>query len=127
MLSLSAAILAAAVLLGAILATLHLRADGASRLPSWFLGPAGAMHGLLGAAGLAVLVLALQGPVRGAATGTASFGTIAAILLATAFAAGLGIALAHLRRARPPGALIGLHALLAISGVVILAAYILLN
>ena len=65
MLLLSFVLLLIAALLGTALAALHLRAGNASP-PRW---PLGALHGLLGAAGLVTLLLALRGPPRGEAMG----------------------------------------------------------
>lgn len=70
-------------------------------------------------------MLALRGPARGVAEGTASFGAIAAILLALAVLIGVAILAAHLRGKRRAGTLIGIHATLAVGGFVILAAYLL--
>ncbi len=118
-------ILGFAVLLGSTLAVLHLRAqaDAASwPVVPW---PVAALHGLLGIGGLLCLVLALRGPPRGLAQGTASFGAIAAALFALAALVGGAILATHLRKRRRAGALIGLHAVLAVSGFVVLAAYLL--
>jgi hypothetical protein len=118
-------ILGLAALLGSALAILHLRAP-AGAAASWPVPwPVAALHGLLGVGGLACLLFALRGPPRGLAQGTASFDAIAATLFALAALAGGGIFAAHLRKRRPAGALIGLHATLAVSGFVILAAYLL--
>ena len=125
MLTVSFIILCFAVLLGAALFVLHLRrpigADAACSPIPW---PVAALHGLLGIGGFACLVLALRGPPRGVDQGTASFGGIAATFFALAALAGGGILLTHLRKKRP-GPLIGVHAALAVSGFVILAAYLL--
>ena len=102
---------------GAVLAALHLRGTPSHRM-------LGAAHGVVGAAGLFALVLALRGPPRGVAMGVASFGAIAAGTLALALLAGLAMPLA-LRRVS--GAAIGVHATIAVSGIVILAAYVLLG
>jgi hypothetical protein len=123
-------ILGFAVLLGSALAVLHLRAQSgaaaSSPIKSWPVPwPVGALHGFLGIGGLVCLVLALRGPPRGIDQGTASFGAIAATLIALAALAGGGILATHLRKKRRAGALIGLHAALAVSGFVILAAYLL--
>jgi len=119
-------ILGFAVLLGSALAVLHLRTQ--PRAASWPVAwPLGALHGLLGIGGLLCLVLALRGPPRGLAQGTASFGAIAATLFALAALAGGAILAAHLRKRRRAGALIGVHAALAVSGFVILAAYLLVG
>jgi hypothetical protein len=77
-----------------------------------------------------MLVVALEGPppdqpVRGAATGTASFGLVAAILLLVAALIGLLGLWLHVRKQRMPGAAIGIHASVAVFGYVILAVYLL--
>lgn len=123
MLPLSFVLLLIATLLGTALAALHLRA-GRADPPRW---PLGALHGVLGTAGLAALLLALRGPPRGEAMGVEPFGRIAAVLLAVALLAGLVVLTARLRYRRVPGLAIGIHATLAVSGVVILAAYTLVR
>jgi hypothetical protein len=115
------AILAVAVLLGSMLAVMHLRTDGAVA-PPWKLA---ALHGVAAVAGLGCLALALRGPLRGLAQGTAAFGMIAAALLVPAVLLGAGFLVARLRQRRLPGLLIGIHATLAVSGFVILTVYIL--
>jgi hypothetical protein len=123
-------ILSFAVLLGSTFAVLHLRAQTGAAA-SWPVvpWPVAALHAFLGIGGLVCLVLALRGPPmgpeRGLAQGTASFGMIAATLFALAALAGGGILATHLRKRRRAGTLIGLHAALAVSGFVILAAYLL--
>jgi hypothetical protein len=111
--------LAVAVLLGSGLALLHGR-DAAA--PPW---PLGALHGLIAIGGLGCLVLALRGPPRGLDQGTGSFGTIACVLIALAALAGLALLAARLRKRRMSATLIGVHATLAISGFVVLLAYVL--
>jgi hypothetical protein len=114
-------LLAAAVVFGALLAVLHFVKAGTG-LPPW---PLAALHALLALGGFGLLLLALQGPPRGAGQGTASFGLIAAALFAMAALLGGGLLAARLRR-RPPGTtLIGIHATLAVAGFVILTAYVL--
>lgn len=108
-----------AVLLGSLLAVLHLRAGAAA--PAW---PLGALHGLLALGGLGGLILALRGPPRGLDQGTGAFGTIAAALIVLAALAGVALLAARLRKRKLPGALIGVHATLAVGGFVILAAYL---
>jgi hypothetical protein len=120
MLLLSLVLLLIAALLGTALAVLHLLA----RPPGW---APGALHGLLGLAGFGVLVLALRGPPRGQALGVAEFGRIAAVLLGVALLAGAVVLATLLRYRRVPGLVIGLHATIAVSGVVILAAYTLVG
>ncbi len=121
MLTAAFVILGLALSLGAVLAVLHLRAPGTGAVPM----PLAALHGLFALAGFGCLLLALRGPPRGLETGTASFGAIAATLIALAALAGGGIFVALRFKPRLAGALIGVHATLAVSGVVILAAYLL--
>lgn len=120
MLMMAFSILAAAVLFGTALAIPYLRGSTAHAAPWWL----AALHGVVGIAGLGCLLLALRGPPRGLDEGTASFGLVAATLLALAVLAGLGVLLMHRGRRRRAATLIGLHATLAISGFVLLAAYL---
>ncbi len=117
MLILSCGILGATVLLGLMLVGLH--ATGRARAALRLVGP---LHGTLGATGLAVLIVALRGPPRGVSIGAGSFGMMAAVLLGLALLAGLLVLARRIRR-RDPMLAIGLHAMLAIFGVVLLAAY----
>lgn len=112
--------LGAAVALGAAAAWPHLRAPAVG-VGRWL---PGAAHGSLAALGFVLLVLALPGASRGAAAGVAAFGPVAAALAGLALLAGLGMLVARLRRKRPPGALVGVHATLGVSGFVILLAYL---
>jgi hypothetical protein len=113
-------ILAAAVLLGSWLAVLYLRTEGGA--PSWTLA---ALHGSLAIAGLGCLALALRGPPRGLDQGMASFGLIAAVLMASAAVLGAGFLATRLRQRQPAGMAVAVHATLAVSGFVILAVYVL--
>ena len=108
------------VLLGAALAIQILRraAHAPSRLLAW-------LHGIAAVVSYGVLLIALMGPPRGAATGTQSFGVTAAVLLLVAAAIGLLSMVLHYRRKRMPGIAIGVHASVAIFGYVILAVYLL--
>jgi hypothetical protein len=78
------------------------------------------VHGTLGAAGLAVLLFALNRGLPRSATGTTGFGPAAALLLGLALAAGLAIAFAAVRQRRPAGLLVAIHASLAVAGFVVL-------
>ncbi len=120
MLNAAFTVLAIAVLLGSVLAVLHLR-EGAAP-PPW---PFGALHGLTAVIGLGMLAFALRGPPRGVEQGVGSFGTIAAVLLALAALIGLMQLAARLRQRRLSGGLIGMHATLAVGGFVILLVYVL--
>jgi hypothetical protein len=120
MLNAAFSILTVAVIVGALLAVLHFAKIGTA-LPPW---PLAALHALPALGGFALLLLALQGPPRGADQGTASFGAISAALFVVAALFGGGL-LAGRLRGRPPGtALIGLHAMVAVTGFVILMAYV---
>jgi hypothetical protein len=108
-------ILTAAVIAGAILASWHLRAtDGAGRPPLF----AAVAHGVAGAMGLFVLVVALQGPPRGVEAGAGSFGTTAAVLFGGSLLTG-----GSLLFLRPKGIVMAIHAGIAISGYVLLLAW----
>ena len=113
-------ILGVVVLLGSVLAVLHLRVNAATT-PSW---PLAALHGLLAIGGLCCLALALGGPPRGLDQGTASFGIIATAMIALAALVGAGLLAARVLKRRIAGIMIGIHATLAVSGFVILAAYV---
>jgi hypothetical protein len=112
-------LLAVAVAIGTFLAV---RRKG--RLPALSVGAA---HGTIGLTGLGVLIYLLPGSHRGEATGSQSFGVIAAALLAAAAAVGLGMLALHLRARRLSGGLVGVHATLAVCGFVILAVYAMLG
>ena len=122
MLSLSFALLLTAALLGSALAALHLRTE---RAPPKALF--GAVHGVLGVAGFVALLLSLGGSPRGVAMGVSQFGRAAAALFAMALLVATPIVMARRRGSRIPGIVIGAHAAIAVSGVVILAAYTLLG
>lgn len=100
---------------GTILGLWHLRPD-IGRPPLWM----GIMHGIAGIAGLAILLLALQGPERGTASGVGAFGTIAAWLFAAAV--GMGVLIWIRRRKGPAGTMI-IHAGIAITAWVMLLAW----
>ena len=105
-----------AVAAGSLLALWHLRAiDGEGGPPL----AAGVAHGVVGALGLALFLLSLLGgPVRGAATGVASFGALSAWLCAGALLT--GVVMFWLKRKGP---VMAIHAGVAISGYVLLLAW----
>lgn len=123
-------VLLIAVLIGALLAVLHFanannaRAESpptSKKLPPW---PLAALHTLFALGGFGLLLVALQGPPHGLGQGTTAFGSIAATLFVVAALFGGGLWAGRLRR-RPPGTtLIGFHAMIAITGFVILMAYV---
>jgi hypothetical protein len=114
------AILGIAVLLGAALFVRHLR-NAPCGATAWRLA---ALHGLIGVGGLVCLLFALRHPPLRAAQGAAGFGAISVVMLALAALFGGGIFVIRLAKRRA-GMLIGIHATIAISGFVILAAYVL--
>jgi hypothetical protein len=123
MLTLAFVLLCGAALFGAALAMRHLAGADARKLPA-ALPP---LHGVLGAAGLACLLLALRHGLPASRFGTASFGPIAAVLLGLALVLGLAMAPAAWRRRRPPEPLVGAHAGLAIAGLVMLLTLVALR
>ncbi len=106
-----------------MLAVLHLQTNKTATPPQppW---PIGALHGILALAGLGCLALALRGPARGVQQGTASFGLIAAVLFVLAALLGAKLLAARLFGKQIGGGTIAIHATLAVSGFVILAAYV---
>jgi hypothetical protein len=83
----------------------------------------GVVHGIVGTLGLLLLVIALQGPRRGDAMGTGSFGVTASVLIGIALACGLSIPLWSNRSPRFAGVTIATHASLAIAGFVLFLAW----
>ena len=100
------------MLLGGVLALPYLRVI-ARRMP----GPVRAAHGVMGAAGLAMLMLVLGNGLPPSAMGTTGFGPAAAVFIGLALT--LGVAFIFFRM-RPPGVLVAFHAGLAIAGFVVL-------
>ena len=112
MVSVAVWVLTLAVAAGTALGLWHLREAGQ---PPRLLGVA---HGIVGLAGLAALVLALRGPARGVANGVGSFGLEAAALFAGALVAGLVLLW------RRGAVLMAIHAGIAITGYVLLLAWV---
>jgi hypothetical protein len=83
----------------------------------------GVIHGILGAVGLGLLIIAIQGPRRGDAMGAGSFGVTASVLLAIALTFGLCIPLLATRSPRGTGVIIAAHASLAITAFVLFLAW----
>lgn len=117
-------VLAVAVALGLVLAVLHLRSNRTAAPPLSPRWPLGALHGILALIGLGCLALALRGPPRGVEQGTASFGIIAVVLFVLAALLGARLFAARIFRKQIGGGTIAVHATLAVSGFVILAAYV---
>ena len=123
MLAAALVLLCAAAIVGAGLAVLYVRGPQAKPPPAAVL----AGHATLGAASLAVLLLALGRGLPQSRMGTAGFGPTAAALLALTLAFGLLLAAASWRRRRPSEMLVGTHATLAIAGLVVLLALVALR
>jgi hypothetical protein len=113
-------IAAIAVLSGSTLGVMHLQSEGRTA-PPWLLA---ALHGIFGIGGFGCLVLALRGPGRGLDQATGSFGVIATALIALTALLGVSFFATRLLKRQPAGILIGIHATLAVTGFVILAAYV---
>ena len=122
MLTVATVVLVLALVIGTAAAVPWLRRD-AQPPTSWL----AAAHGIAAVAGFGILVAALADSRRGAATGTQSFGMIAALLLGAAALIGLAMLATHVLRRRVAGALVGIHATLAVAGFVILAVYAMLG
>jgi hypothetical protein len=120
MLVLAFALLCGAAAIGGGLAVLYLRGPQANPAPGALL----AAHAALGAASLAALLFALARGLPHTGRGTAGFGPTAAALLALALVMGLLLAHASWRRQRPGELIVGLHAGLAIAGLVVLLALV---
>jgi hypothetical protein len=114
------ALLGLTVLLGAALIVIAMSRRN-EKPPVWL----ASLHGSCALLGYGALLWALRGPARGAATGTQSFGSAAAVLVAAAL--GIASLALHFRRRRFPGFWAGAHASVAIAGYVLLAVYLLLG
>jgi hypothetical protein len=110
-------ILTAAVLLGSFIALSYF---GLIRWRWW----PGAIHGALGAAGLAILFFSLGGPPRGVEFGVQSFGVIAAALATAGLLIGLGFAALNVFAKKRVAWLVGAHVTIAIAGYFFLMAYV---
>jgi len=105
------------VALGVTLALLYIR-GASTRRPV-----VGVVHGLTGAVGFGLLVIALQGPRRGDAMGVGSFGFSAAVLFGIALAIGPCIPLLAKRSLRVTGLIVATHASLSITAFVLFLAW----
>lgn len=120
MLRVAVGLLCAAAASGGALAVVYLRGRETPRPPAALI----AAHPTLGAAGLAVLILALWRGLPNTGMGTSGFGPTAAALLAPALLFGLRLAWMAWRRRRPSELLVFTHAGLAIAGLVLLLALV---
>jgi hypothetical protein len=104
--------------MGSMLALIYLR-DAGRRKPR-----SGIVHGLMGATGLGLLIIAIQGPRRGDEMGVGSFGFTAAVLFGLALAFGPLIPVSHRRLPQIASLILVTHAILAITGFVLFLAWI---
>jgi hypothetical protein len=123
MLKLALLLLIAAALMGIPLGFFYMRECASRSLHPTI----PAVHGIVGAASLAVLLAAIDHPPVPRAMGTAGFGRVGAALLALSLLLGLAIVGAAWRCRRPSGVLVGAHACSAIAGLVLLLALIALG
>ncbi len=107
------------MLFGFVLAAMNLRAS--DKAPPLLVRIA---HGVLGAAGFAALLLTMGTQVQGANNGAGMFRLDAMVLLAAALLLGLGILVTFRIAPKSAGAVIALHATVAMFGLAILAAYV---
>ena len=119
MLADAAYLLIGAATLGSLLAIVQLQRPVSPPIP-WYVG---ALHGMIGAAGT-ILMLAAPARAAAAVAGAQGFRVIAAVLLVLALMAGLWIFRARVSKRPLSFGVVGVHALLAISGVVLLGAYL---
>jgi LPXTG-motif cell wall-anchored protein len=116
MLDIAFYVLATAALIGGGLAVQFARGPSVRR-PAVVIS---LIHGALGIAGLALLLVVVRHGIPSTGTGTGNFGTAAAGFCCVALLLGLMIAIGNWRRGRPGGLLVATHASLAIAGVVLL-------
>jgi hypothetical protein len=119
MLTLSAIVLTVTALGGLCLFALYQWTRPAGRV--WLPGVA---HGGLGLAGFVLLLIGLAGPPRGVATGSGQFGMIGAVMIGVGFMFGVLLAAARWRGGPPSAMVLGIHASIAVGGLVMLAAYL---
>jgi hypothetical protein len=123
MIELAFGVLCAAALIGLGLALVYLQGR-AAKPPH----PAvAALHGVVGATSLVILLAALSRPQPHDVMGAAGFGGVSAALLVLALVLGLAIGTAAWRGRRPSGALVGAHAGFAVAALVMMLALIALG
>jgi hypothetical protein len=106
-----------AVALGTGLGLWHLKAtDNKSRPPLY----AGLIHAIAGLVAFMALLIAVNGPPRGTASGAGSFGVMATVLFGLSLVTG---AAALVRRRKAPTITLAVHSGLAITGYVLLLAW----
>jgi hypothetical protein len=117
-------VLSAAMLAGIVLALLHLSATSPAQRPPRM---GAAAHGAGGAIGVVLLLIALRDKPRGVLNGAASFRLQAAVFLGGAILTGIGIIILARRGGEAIFLMMVVHGLLAVTGYVLLAAYVSLD
>ena len=125
MISVAVWVLTVAVTAGTVLALWHLRAADEGARPPFV---AGVAHGVAGAVGFVVLLLALRGPARGVGAGVGSFGTVAAVLFGGALLTGAALLLFRrktvaIKTVAIKTVVMTIHAGIAITAYVLLLAW----
>ena len=122
MLAIATGLFGVTVLAGIWMGVIHMDSDGRRRPPLWL----AVAHGIFAVVAAVPLVAVLErSPTRGLATGSASFGVIAAGFFLGAAAVGSYLFFArHLRGRRLPGVAIVTHMMLAVTGFVVLVVYL---
>lgn len=123
MLDMAFYVLAAAALIGAALAVHFARGPTVTRPPVTI----PLVHGAVGIAGLALLIVIVRHGIPSTGTGTGDFGAIAAGFFCVALLLGILIAISGWRRGRPSGLLVATHASLAVAGLVLLLTLVALG
>ncbi|MDD2877566.1 MAG: hypothetical protein PHT60_09375 [Acidiphilium sp.] len=116
-------ILVVAAALGGYLASGYLRDIPPSNVNRMI----GVVHGAIGTLGFMGLVVALARPEPLATIGLRGFGRGAEVLLGLALGFGLLVVLASWQGKRPSGLVIGVHASVAITAIVLVSAIVVLG
>ena len=114
MLEVAVWVVGAAVLLGVGLSAFYLAERPIQGAARW----ASVVHGLVGVGGAGLTAAAVMG-----AADPQGLGRIALVLLGAALLGATVIVVSNVRRRRPGGLVVALHAIAAVSAAVILAAY----
>lgn len=120
MLTIATGLFTITVIAGVWMGIIHMDSEGRRLPPLWL----AVGHGLFAVVAFVVLIAAIgHAANRGAATGSHSFGVIAAWLFIAAALVGIYLFIRHLRRRRLSGVVIATHMMLAVTGFVVLIAY----
>ena len=120
MFGLSVIIFATAMLGGLLMAVIHFRSKGEKRPPM----PIAIGHGVLAAAAVVLLIVALANARHGFAAGLSSLGVIALILFVVAALGGSFVFVKHVRRKPLPGSVLAIHALVGMAAFALLLMFL---